>query len=99
MDDGLEGWHTDPYGRHEARWLSEGRATKLVRDGGVESYDDPPADEVPVAAPIPVDAHPSDPDTEDLRRADDAQQGEQYDPKETRRKLRDLFAQIPWQTH
>jgi hypothetical protein len=36
-----EGWYTDPYGRHEARWLSDGTPTKLVRDGEVESYDKP----------------------------------------------------------
>ncbi len=41
-----EGWYTDPYGAHEARWFSDGTPTKLVRDGGVESYDKPP-DEAP----------------------------------------------------
>jgi hypothetical protein len=29
-----EGWYTDPFGRHEARWLSNGHATKLVRARG-----------------------------------------------------------------
>ena len=42
---GLEGWCTDPFGRHEARWLSGGSPTKLVRDGEVEAYDDPPDEE------------------------------------------------------
>ncbi len=37
-----EGWYTDPFGRHDARWMSAGRPTKLVRDGDDESYDDPP---------------------------------------------------------
>jgi hypothetical protein len=37
-----EGWYTDPYGRHEARWMSMGRPTGLVRDAGVESHEDPP---------------------------------------------------------
>jgi hypothetical protein len=23
-DEGLEGWYTDPFGRHEARWISSG---------------------------------------------------------------------------
>ncbi len=46
----LEGWCTDPFGRHEARWLSDGTPTKLVRDGDVESYDDPP-DEEPTQEP------------------------------------------------
>jgi len=49
-----EGWFTDPYRRHEARWLSYGKPTKLVRDGGVESYDDPP-DEEPVQEPVRVE--------------------------------------------
>ena len=38
-----EGWYTDPYGLHEARWMSMGKPTKLVRDGELESYDDLPA--------------------------------------------------------
>ena len=41
-DEILEGWCTDPYSRHEARWLSDGKPTKLVRDGDTTSYDDPP---------------------------------------------------------
>jgi hypothetical protein len=36
-DEGEEGWYTDPFGRHEARWLSDGSPTKLVRDGDAES--------------------------------------------------------------
>ena len=35
----MEGWFTDPYGIHEARWLSAGEPTKLVRDQGVVAYD------------------------------------------------------------
>jgi len=42
MEECLEGWYTDPFGRHEARWISSGRPTLLVRDGDVESHDDPP---------------------------------------------------------
>jgi hypothetical protein len=42
IDTEQEGWFTDPYGRHEARWLSKGAPTKLVRDGDVEAYDEPP---------------------------------------------------------
>ena len=52
-----EGWFTDPYAVHEARWLSAGRATKLVRDGGVESYDDPP-DGPFVAEPVRIEEEP-----------------------------------------
>jgi hypothetical protein len=41
----LQGWHADPFGVHEQRYFSAGTPTKLVRDGGAESYDEPPADE------------------------------------------------------
>jgi hypothetical protein len=37
----VEGWFQDPLGRHEARWISGGKSTALVRDGDVEG-DDPP---------------------------------------------------------
>jgi hypothetical protein len=46
------GWHSDPFGVHEARYFSaDGQPTKLVRDRGTESYDEPPsgADEVAAA--------------------------------------------------
>jgi hypothetical protein len=33
------GWFDDPYGRHEARWMSDGWPTSLVRDGTVEKTD------------------------------------------------------------
>jgi hypothetical protein len=37
------GWHPDPFGIHQERWVSgDGVPTKLVRDGGEESYDPPP---------------------------------------------------------
>ena len=29
-----EGWYHDPYRLHEARWISDGAPTALVRDGG-----------------------------------------------------------------
>jgi hypothetical protein len=48
-----EGWYTDPFGLHEARWMSAGTPTKLVRDEGVESYEDPP-DEEPTVTPVKV---------------------------------------------
>ena len=44
MDQGEEGWCTDPYDRHEQRWFSEGNPTKPVQDKGVTSYDPPPDD-------------------------------------------------------
>jgi hypothetical protein len=45
------GWHSDPFGVHEARYFSaDGQPTKLVRDRGVESYDEPPSGPDAVAA-------------------------------------------------
>ena len=38
------GWYKDPYNLHELRWISDGNATHLVRDGDVTSSDDPPAE-------------------------------------------------------
>jgi hypothetical protein len=37
----LQGWYADPFGRHEARYFSAGRPTKLVRDGQAEAFDEP----------------------------------------------------------
>jgi len=45
----LQGWSDDPFNLHEARYFSAGRPTKLVRDGSVETYDEPPS-EPPLAA-------------------------------------------------
>jgi len=66
-DEQAEGWYTDPYGRHEARWMSAGSPTKLVRDGGVESYDEPPDEEPSREATMIVEEPP--PGTDDLRHA------------------------------
>lgn len=57
-DEQEEGWYTDPYGRHEARWMSAGSPTKLVRDSGVESYDHPPDEEPSRVATMIVEATP-----------------------------------------
>ena len=46
------GWCTDPVGRHEARWLSGGTLTTLVRDGGAASMGSP--SEVPGEEAVPV---------------------------------------------
>jgi hypothetical protein len=43
MPDLVTGWYPDPFGLHADRYFSEGGATRLVRDGGVESYDEPPS--------------------------------------------------------
>jgi len=61
-----EGWHTDPWDLHEARWFSDGRATKLVRDGNQQAYEDPP-EEPYLHLPEPIDG-PADPD--DVKRGD-----------------------------
>ena len=65
----LEGWCTDPFGLHEARWLSDGVPTKLVRDNGVESYEEPPDEEWTVTPSLIVE-EPLDGghEAEDLRR-------------------------------
>ena len=72
-----EGWYTDPFGLHEARWISDGRPTKLVRDAGVDSFDEPP-DEAPVREAARVE-HPEAQRAGDLRRADSAEAGEPFD--------------------
>jgi len=48
-----EGWFRDPFGVHEDRWISGGRPTKLVRDGGVEGSDEPPPGPMPTLVSIP----------------------------------------------
>lgn len=74
-----EGWYRDPYGLHTDRWVSDGRPTKLVRDDGAESYDDPPPGQPPMPL-VPVPAVGGD--SRDTKRADAASRGDQvYDPK------------------
>ena len=51
----LQGWHRDPFGNHDERWFSEGQLTNIVRDHGIESYDEPPQDRLP---PYPGDPQP-----------------------------------------
>jgi hypothetical protein len=58
-----EGWYQDPFGVHEHRWMSRGQPTKLVRDGGTESYDPPPDLPLPGAL-VPADAGSSAADNE-----------------------------------
>jgi len=40
----LQGWYSDPFGQHDKRYFSAGRPTKLVRDGNIESFSEPPAE-------------------------------------------------------
>jgi hypothetical protein len=68
-DEHMEGWYTDPFGRHEARWMSAGVPTKLVRDGDEESSDEPP-DGAPTVTPTRIEAEPLR-DGADFLRADD----------------------------
>ena len=66
-----EGWYLDPYGVHEARWISDGTPTALVRDGHVEAHDPPP--DARYEGPLRPVAEQAPADGEDLRRADDAE--------------------------
>jgi hypothetical protein len=51
--------YTDPYARHEARWISQGRPSALIRDRDVEGNDpapDGPFTVVPVRVQSQADA-------------------------------------------
>jgi hypothetical protein len=72
-----EGWYRDPYGRHGARWFSEGRPTSLVRDGDIESNDEPPPGDPPLPL-VPV-TETEESDGLDLKRADEAEWESEYD--------------------
>ncbi len=73
------GWFLDPYHEHEFRYFSAGNPTKLVRDGGLESFDPPPDIPMP-ESPIPA-ASGANPfaGPADMRRADDAEREAPYD--------------------
>src|SRR5579863_4258236 len=62
----VQGWHPDPYGRHDDRWFSDGKPTRLVRDQGRESYDEPPP-EYPRGPLWPDPAVLDEPQREQLR--------------------------------
>ncbi len=66
------GWYTDPFGRHEARWMSDGVPTKLVRDAELESYDEPP-DSPPTHAWVPIEPPPGLVTSADTLRVDAAE--------------------------
>ena len=72
-----EGWYVDPFNRHQHRWISKGKPSALVRDGGVESNDPPPAMR-PTGPFVPATVNRSS-NGEDLRRVGDAG-SEAYDP-------------------
>ena len=66
-----EGWCTDPFELHEARWISAGTPTKLVRDGAIEAYDPVPAVPATTTA-IPLQDRPLAAHGADLLRSDRA---------------------------
>jgi hypothetical protein len=83
-----EGWYVDPYGIHEARWISAGKPTELVRDGDKESKDAPPTtlytgplEELPETAPV---------DGTDLLRADSAE-STSFDQRDVKEAAWDAF--------
>ena len=55
------GWEADPFGLHELRYFSQGEPTRLVKDGKVEAYDEPPASGVRHTTPAAVPAAPGAP--------------------------------------
>ena len=90
----MEGWYTDPFKRYEARWISEGNPTSLVRDGTVEGSDpvaNGPIKITPVR--IEVDGPHDGTDGTDGRRADDPERGGPFDPDAARTEAFDTFDQ------
>ncbi|HUA96535.1 MAG TPA: hypothetical protein VMB82_13540 [Acidimicrobiales bacterium] len=88
-----EGWYTDPFARHDARWMSAGEPTKLVRDGTVTSYDEPP-DEPPTQDPMPIEPEATT-EGADFRRADAAEQGDMgYDDSRATMGALDAIGQV-----
>jgi hypothetical protein len=79
-DETAEGWYRDPYDVHEARWISSGVPTSLVRDGKKEGQDDPP-DRQPTRPFVPVrPGQASSAGGGSLLRADDAENQPIPDP-------------------
>ena len=64
-----EGWFTDPWGHHDARWISDGVPSKLVRDGKAESFDEPP-DSPPIQSWVPIQSPAGSLSAADTLRAD-----------------------------
>ena len=73
-----EGWYVDPYGVHEARWISAGTPTALVRDGDVETQDPPP--NTPYVGQLAELPKKMPAEADDLLRADDAD-SQTFDPE------------------
>ena len=83
-----EGWYVDPYGIHEARWISAGLPTALVRDGDVEAQDPPPGTTYSGQLEELQDAGPRD--GGDLLRADRAD-SKSFDPDASEDAVWDTF--------
>jgi hypothetical protein len=66
-----EGWYQDPFELHTDRWFSDGKPTDLVRDAGLVSHDEPPADLPPGAVLVEVE-QAQEAGGGDLKRADAA---------------------------
>ncbi len=92
VEESLEGWYTDPYARHEARWMSESTPTDLVRDGEVEGHD-PVPDGPFIVIPESVGEDPRLNGGQDLRRADDAERERVYGSKRAMRRALDVIDQ------
>jgi hypothetical protein len=93
-----EGWFTDPFLVHEERWLSNGRPTKLVKDRGVESFDQPP-DRPPTQTPTRIEADATATGGSDPQRADGAQTGQVVDPSAFKMAAWDSFGSSPIAQH
>jgi hypothetical protein len=72
--------------------MSDGRPTKLVRDGEVESYDEPPPGP-PTLVPQRLEADPSAVNGDDLIRADDAERTDPYGSPSQAMEALDSFGQ------
>lgn len=91
-----EGWYRDPYSAHDDRWFSMGRPTDLVRDGSVESHDQPPLGPWPTPLiEVPVKQSVA---ARGLRRADDdnEENDPSYSPASMIRRVIDDAAEITW---
>jgi hypothetical protein len=86
-----EGWYKDPFGIHTDRWFSDGQPTALVRDGAQEGHDPPP--DAAFSGPLIESTASTAVDGEDLKRADDAEAADAYDPKKAQEAMLDA---VPW---
>jgi hypothetical protein len=91
MNESMEGWYSDPYQRHEARWMSQGTPTQLVRDGDIEGSD-PVGGEPFAVTPTRIEGEGLH-DGSDMKRADDAELEGPFDPQASVRAAWDVFDQ------